>query len=151
MPSGTPMRIARPKPLNTRLSVATVLSISPRSLKSTGTLRSTSPGLGSSTGEMTRVSALAPRVSTHQMKIRMRTPSAPKPRRNIGGGSLRRVIRSRNDCATMSPDSLRLEGVNLDLDAPVLGGVSRVARIGGLVPSLPDRGELIGLQRWELP
>ena len=109
MPNGTPMRIASPKPLRTRLSVAAVLSISDRSEKSVGMLRSTSTGLGTSTGEITRDSGVLPSVSSHQSNTTIPTPATPSPRRTIGGGSARRAnSRRKDDVATETPTSTRV-------------------------------------------
>src|SRR5215208_3549419 len=46
---------------------------------------------------------------------------------------------------------LRLERVDLDLHATVLRVVVRVARVGGPVPATPRSGELVRLERRELP
>src|ERR1043166_2114610 len=146
MPSGTPTRIASPKPLSTRLSVATTLSMRPRSVKRTGTLRTTSIGLGSSTGDTARDSGVSPAVSAHQTATTTATPSTPRARRMSGGGSARSLRRSRNaTCA-----SLRFERIDLDLDAAVLREVVGVVGIGGPVPAASHGGELVRLERGKL-
>ena len=60
MPRGTPTSTASANPASTRRSVAAMLSSSARSVSRLGKLRITSPGLGSTTGEMNRVSGVAP-------------------------------------------------------------------------------------------
>src|SRR5215218_1881383 len=168
MPNGTPTRIARPKPVRTRRSVAAVLATSARSVNSAGMLRSTSPGLGSTTGETIRVSGEAPNVTAHQTSTAIATPAKPTVRFTSGGGGSRSVNSRRMSdglagaavAAAAGPsvvtDSvtagrlLRLERIDLDLHATILRVVVRIARICGPIPSPPGRRELIGLQRREL-
>ena len=89
IPSGTPTRAARPNPTSTRRRVAATLCKSARSLKSAGTLSTTSAGLGRMTGEISRDSA-APRVASHQRITTTARPPAPTSRAVIGDGASRR-------------------------------------------------------------
>src|SRR5919107_917669 len=91
MPNGTPTTIARPKPVRTRRSVAAVLATSARSVNNVGMLRSTSPGLGRTTGETIRDSAVAPAVSPHHTSTAIATPANPMLRFTSGGGDSRSV------------------------------------------------------------
>src|SRR5688500_6696145 len=155
------MTIASPKPVITRRSVAAVLAISARSVNSVGMLRTTSPGLGSTTGETMRVSGVAPNVTAHHTSTARPTPATPTLRFTRGGGGSRNVNSRRmsDGLATgamagaggrsVVTDSvtarrlLRLERVDLDLHAAVLRVVVRVARVRGPVPSTPRRRELV--------
>src|SRR4051794_35940948 len=65
MPSGTPMRIARPNPLITRLSVAAVLSGQARPLDHHGTPGTTSSGPRPDPRETTRASPAGPPGGQH--------------------------------------------------------------------------------------
>jgi hypothetical protein len=69
--------------------------MSARSVNSVGMLRSTSPGLGSTTGDTIRVSGVAPNVSAHQTRMASPTPTAPTARLMSGGGASRSVKRRR--------------------------------------------------------
>ena len=76
---------------------------------SVGMLRNTSPGLGTSTGEIRRDSGVLPSVSSHQRRTTIPTPATPSPRRTIGGGSARRAnSRRKDDVATETPTSTRV-------------------------------------------
>ena len=76
IPSGTPIRIARPKPRSTRFNVAAMLCTSARSLSRLVKLENTSNGLGSTTGDTSRVST-APSVTNHHTRTTSATPPAP--------------------------------------------------------------------------
>ncbi len=89
MPSGTPMTMASPNPIRTRRRVATMLWISARSFSRLGKLRTTSAGLGRITGEIRRLSAVAPRVASHQSSTTAAMPPTPTSRRITGGGASR--------------------------------------------------------------
>src|SRR4029453_14603504 len=78
----------RPNPISTRLSVAAMLWRSARSYNRVGKLRITSAGLGRITGEMSRLSALAPSVANHHTKTTTPTAAAPTSWRvTLGGGT----------------------------------------------------------------
>src|SRR5687768_9983717 len=144
MPNGTPTRIASPKPVITRRSVAAVLATSARSVNSVGMLRRTSPGLGSTTGETMRVSGVAPNVTAHHTSTAIATPMKPTVRLTSGGGASRSVNSRRMSVGlagaivaaggrSVVTDSvtagrlLRLERVDLDLHATILRVVVRIA------------------------
>src|SRR5207247_2297308 len=84
MPTGTPTATASRKPMSTRRRVAAMLSSSARSVHKLGKLRNTSPGLGSTTGEMRRDSGVAPSVNAHQQQAQADRPEADRARH--GGG-----------------------------------------------------------------
>src|SRR6266568_3023698 len=134
MPTGTPTATASRKPMSTRRRVAAMLSSSARSVHKLGKLRNTSPGLGSTTGEMRRDSGVAPR---------------PTARATAGGGTARSANRGGRRVGIIAVLVGRLEGIHFDLDAAILGVVHRVGRVGRPVPPQPAGEKLIGLQTLE--
>src|SRR5437762_5349127 len=149
MPTGTPTATASRKPMSTRRRVAAMLSSSARSVHKLGKLRNTSPGLGSTTGEMRRDSGAAPSVNAHHSS--RHRPIAPRPtaRATAGGGTARSANRGGRRVGIIAVLVGRLEGIYFDLDAAILGVVHRVGRVGRPVPPQPAGEKLIGLQTLE--
>src|SRR2546427_1752991 len=117
MPTGTPTATASRKPTSTRRKVAAMLSSSARAVHKLGKLRNTSPGLGSTTGEMRRDSGVAPSVNAHHSS--RHRPIAPRPtaRATAGGGTARSANRGGRRVGTIGVLVGRLEGIHFDLDA----------------------------------
>src|SRR5437867_1004707 len=119
MPSGTPTTMARAKPPSTRRSVAAMLSSSARSLHRVGKLRSTSPGLGRTTGEMSRDSGAAPDVNAHQSSKQRPMAPIPTARPTAGDGAARKVKSDGRWGVLVSG----FKRIHLHFHAPVLGVV----------------------------
>jgi hypothetical protein len=105
----------------TRRSVAAVLATSARSVNSVGMLRSTSPGLGSTTGDTMRDSGVAPNVTAHQMNTAIPTPAIPTDRFTSGGGDSRSVNRRRMSDGAAAGGVAAAAGRSVVNDSPTAG------------------------------
>ena len=134
MPSGTPTRTARPKPIRTRFSVAAMLCSSARSLSRLGKLAITSPGLGRITGEIRRSSGAPAGRQPPEQHDKCHQARAEQPPRDLRRRCTKREQR-RSGVAPHLLGGASLRRVDLDLDAPVLGVVLRIRRVGRPIPA----------------